>query len=128
MSLSTRYGIAGIGALAGLTVVQWLRENAVAQAEISTYLVGVLPNFFAAIAITFVVLSFFADQRKLATRRAAWPWFLLAAAISGAGLLGWEYIQQSSDRFVFDLHDIGATLVGLLLSGMLFETVTPRSS
>lgn len=128
MSLSTRYGIAGIGALAGLTVVQWMRENAVAQAEIATYLVGVLPNFFAAMAITFVVLSFFVDQRKLASRRAAWPWFLLAAAISGAGLLGWEYIQQSSDRFVYDLHDIGATLVGLLLSGVVFGVVTPRSS
>lgn len=128
MNLSTLYGIAGIGALAGLTVVQWVRENAVAQAEIATYLVGVLPNFFAAMAITFVVLSFFADQRKLASRRAAWPWFLLAAAISGAGLLCWEYIQQSSDRFVFDLHDIGATLVGLLLSGVVFGVVTPRSS
>ena len=128
MSLSTRYGIAGIGALAGLTVVQWLRENAVAQGEVAAYLLGVLPNLFAAMAITFVVLSFFADQRKLATRRAARPWFLLAVAFAGAGLLGWEYIQQSIDQFVFDLHDIGATLVGLLLSGMLFETVTPRSS
>ena len=128
MSLSTRYGIAGIGALAGLTVVQWLRENAMAQGEIAAYLLGVLPNFFAAIAITFVVLSFFADQRKLDNRRAARPWFLLAAAIAGAGLLGWEYIQQSSDRFVFDLHDIGATLVGLLLSGVVFGGVTPRSS
>lgn len=128
MSLSTRYGIAGIGALAGLTVVQWMRENAMAQGEIAAYLLGVLPNLFAAIAITFVVLSFFADQRKLASSRAAWPWFLLAAATSGAGLLGWEYIQQSSDRFVFDLHDIGATLVGLLLSGVVFGVVTPRSS
>jgi uncharacterized membrane protein len=127
MSLSTRYGIAGIGALAGLTVVQWLRENAMAQGEIAAYLLGVLPNFFAAIAITFVVLSFFADQRKLSTRRSVRPWFLLAAVIAGAGLLGWEYIQQSSDRFVFDLHDIGATLVGLLLSGVVFGVVTPRS-
>jgi uncharacterized membrane protein len=128
MSLSTRYGIAGIGALAGLTVVQWLREDAAVQAEVAVYLLGVLPNLFAAMAITFVVLSFFADQRKLATRRAAGPWFLLAAAIAGAGLLGWEYIQQSSDRFVFDLHDIGATLVGLLLSGVVFGAVTPRGS
>ena len=61
MKLSTRYGAVGIAALAALTAVQWLRENGQSKGEIPAYLLGVLPNLFAAIAITFVVLSFFAD-------------------------------------------------------------------
>jgi hypothetical protein len=127
MSLSTRYGIAGIGALAALTAVQWLRENGYAHDDVSGYLLGVLPNLFAAVAITFVVLSFCTDQRKLTARDSARPWFLISAAISGVGLIGWEVIQRSSGRFVFDFHDIGATLVGLVLSAALFHMVTPAT-
>jgi hypothetical protein len=126
MAFSMRYGIAGIGALAALTSVQWLRENGYAHGEAPGYLLGVLPNLFAAIAITFVVLSFCADQRKLTTYDGARPWFLLSAAIAGVGLIGWEVIQRSSGRFVFDYHDIGATLLGLVLSGAVFHLVTPR--
>jgi len=127
MALSTRYGIAGIGALAALTVVQWLRENGYAHGEVPGYLLGVLPNLFAAVAITFVVLSFCTDQRKLTAYGTARPWFLLSAAIAGVGLIGWEVVQRSSGRFVFDEHDIGATLVGLVLSAALFHLVTPAT-
>lgn len=127
MKLSTRYGAVGIAALAALTAVQWLRENGYSHGEIPGYLLGVLPNLFAAVAITFVVLSFFADQRKLSHSRNAIPWFLLSATISGAGLTAWEYIQRSSGRFVFDLHDIAATIMGLALSVVVFLLVTPRA-
>jgi len=126
MSLSTRYGVAGIGALAALSAVQWLRENGYAHGEVSGYLLGVLPNFFAAVAITFVMLSFCTDQRKLTGTRSALPWFLVSAGTAGVGLIGWEFIQSTSHRFVFDLHDIGATLAGLVLSGVVFLLVTPR--
>jgi hypothetical protein len=51
----------------------------------------------------------------------------MSAAIAGVGLIGWEVIQRSSGRFVFDLHDIGATLVGLVLSGVVFHLVTPAT-
>lgn len=127
MKLSTRYGAVGIAALAALTAVQWLRENGYAHGDLPGYLLGVLPNLFAALAIAFVVLSFFSDQRKLTDSRNATPWFLLAATISGAGLTGWEYIQRTSGRFVFDLHDIAATIVGLALSVVFFLLVTPRA-
>jgi hypothetical protein len=127
MALSTRYGVAGIGALAALTAVQWLREHGYAHGEVSGYLLGVLPNLFAAVAVTFVVLSFCTDQRKLTACPSARPWFLMSAAIAGVGLIGWEVIQRSSGRFVFDLHDIGATLVGLVLSGVVFHLVTPAT-
>jgi len=128
MTLSTRYGVAGIAALAALTIVQWLRENGYAHGDVSGYLLGVLPNLFAAVAITFVVLSFLADQLKVNGYRAAGRWFLASSVISGAGLVGWEFIQRTSGRFVFDIDDIGATVVGLVLSGVLFHLVTPRSS
>jgi apolipoprotein N-acyltransferase len=127
MKLSTRYGAVGIAALAALTAVQWLRESGHSEGEIPAYLLGVLPNLFAAIAITFVVLSFFADQRKLTHSRNATPWFLLAATISGAGLTAWEYFQRTSDSLVFDLHDIAATIVGVALSIVFFLLVTPRA-
>lgn len=127
MKLSTRYGVAGIAALAALTGVQWLRENGYSRGDVDGFLLGVLPNLLAAIAITFVVLSFGADQRKLDGYRAAIPWFVGSAAIAGAGLIVWEIIQRTSGNFVFDVYDIGATLVGLVVSWVVFDFVTPRA-
>jgi hypothetical protein len=127
MKLSVRYGTAGIVALAALSGVHWLRAIGFSQGEASGYLLGVLPNLCAAVAITFVVLSIWADQQKLIEYHTARRWFLIAAAIAGVGLLGWEVVQRSSDRFVFDSHDIAATLAGLALSGAIFHLVTPRT-
>jgi hypothetical protein len=128
MKLSTRYGIAGITALAALSVVQWLRGVEFSRGEVSDYLLGVLPNLCAAVAITFVVLSIWADQQKLIEYRAARLWFFIAAATAGAGLIGWEVVQRTSDNFVFDGNDIGATLAGLVLSGAFFHLVTPHGT
>ncbi len=128
MKLSTRYGIAGLAALASLTAVQWLRENKLSSSAVSDYLLGVAPNLCAAIAITFVFLSILADQKKLTEHRSARRSFLFAAALAGAGLLGWEVVQRTSDNFVFDSNDIGATLAGLALSGVIFHLVTPRAA
>ena len=128
MKLSTRYGIAGIAALATLTGVQWLREMKLPHDEVSDYLLGVLPNFCAALAITFVLLSILADQLKLNGTPAARRWFLFSAAVAGVGLLGWEAFQRTSDNFVFDYNDVGATLVGLVLSYFVFRLVTPHTT
>jgi len=72
MKLSVRYGTAGIVALAALSGVHWLRAIGFSQGEVSGYLLGVLPNLCAAVAITFVVLSIWADQQKLIDQR--WRW------------------------------------------------------
>lgn len=124
MGVSARFGLAGIGALALLTAVHWLRGLALSPPPLGDYLLGVLPNFAAAIAITFVVMSGWSDQNRKAdfasTRRA----FLVSAAISGAGLLSWEFFQKTSDRLVFDTHDVGVTLVGLGAAGVLFHALT----
>jgi hypothetical protein len=128
MKLSTRYGMAAIAALAALTLVQWLRENRVLSGPLADYGLGVAPNLFAAIAITFVLISIRADQRKLTDNRSALVPFLISAAVAGAGLAGWELIQRTSDRFVFDGQDLAATLAGLGLSWLIFQLVTPRTA
>ncbi len=128
MKLSTRYGITGVAALAALSVVQWLRGIARSHSEVSDYLLGVSPNLCAAVAITFVTLSVWADQQKWIGRRVARRWFLFSAAFAGFGLVGWEVIQRTSDKFIFDGDDIGATIAGLALSAAVFELVTPRTT
>lgn len=128
MRRSTRYGLAGIGALALLSLVHWLRGRPVSGEPIPTYLLGVVPNLAAAIAITFVLLSIWADQNKDAPYSAARRWFLVFAALSACGLLAWEIVQRTSARFVFDPHDVGATLVGIGAAALIFLAITPSTT
>lgn len=124
MSVFARYGLSGIGALGLLTAVHWLRGLAFLPSPLGDYLLGILPNFAAAIAIAFVALSIWSDQNRDADFASTKRAFLFTAAMSGAGLLAWEFFQQTSDRLVFDPHDIGATLVGLGAAGLLFHALT----
>lgn len=126
MKMPTRYGLVGIGALSLLSIVHWVRDMAPPMSATSAYLLGVTPNFAAAIAIVFVLMSIWADQKRGSNLAAATLAFLACAAVSGLGLLGWEFIQKTSRRFTFDPHDAGATLVGLLVAGLLFYALTPR--
>jgi hypothetical protein len=125
MRLSTRYGLIGIGALGLLAAVHQLRGMERSPQPTSDYLIGVLPNFAAAIAITFVLLSIWSDQNPDAGFTSAKRPFLLCSSISGFGLLAWELFQKTSSRLVFDPHDVGATLVGLGAAGMLFYILRP---
>ena len=127
MKASTRYGFLGIGALSLLSLVHWLRETPAWQRPVGSYLLGVTPNLTAAIAITFVLLSIWADQRPGARFAQSARAFVLCAAISGLGLLGWELFQKTSNRFVFDPQDVGATFVGIGVASLLFYFLTPRS-
>ena len=126
MQPAMRYGLAGIGALALLSLVQWLREQHLQPGPLGQYLLGVTPNFAAAIAITFVLLSAWTDQRRTAAETAPWRRFAICAAISGFGLTGWELVQRTSGRFVFDLNDILATLLGIGAAALLFRAITPE--
>lgn len=128
MRASTRYGMVGIAALALLTSVHWLRDQALASSTAHDYLLGVLPNFAAAIAITFVLLSIWSDQKHEAGFAETKSVFFACAGTSGSGLLAWEFVQISSDKFMFDLHDIGATLVGLALASLIFSAITPSAT
>ncbi|MGZ8284149.1 MAG: hypothetical protein ACXW27_03260 [Allosphingosinicella sp.] len=126
MRLFTRYGLAGMGALALLSLVHWLRGIAMFRRSTVDYLLGVLPNFAAAIAIAFVLLSIWADRNRDSTFEAARRAYFACASISGLGLMGWEVFQKTSNRLVFDPHDVGATLVGIGMASLLFYRLTPR--
>ncbi|WP_373476815.1 hypothetical protein [Sphingorhabdus sp.] len=128
MKLSTRYGLVGIGALALLSGIDWLRERQMRLEPVSEYLMGVTPNFAAAIAISFVLMSIWADQTRNANFAAARYWFFVCATVSALGLFGWELFQRTSERLVFDAHDILATLVGTGTATVIFYMVTPRNA
>lgn len=128
MRISTRYGLSGLAALSLLSGVHWLRDRGIWPGTVGQWFAGVTPNFAAAIAITFVLLSIWADQKggveySLLRRR-----FLVCASISGAGLLAWELIQMTNRRFVFDTFDILATLCGIAISVLLFQVITPKGT
>ena len=126
MKLSTRYGLVGIGALCALSLVHWGRESQYHGAETVLYLMGVLPNVAAAIAIPFVLLSIWADQNQSASYAIARRSFVVVALGTGVGLIGWEFIQQTSRTLVYEIHDIGATFLGLGVSCLLFTLLTPK--
>ena len=122
-----RYGLVAIGALGALSLVHWGRRAHYDGPEIALYLMGVLPSALAAIAIPFVSLSIWADQNESASYAAARRSFVVVTLGAGVGLVAWEFIQQSSRKLVFDVHDIGATVVGLGVAFLLFAMSTPRT-
>ena len=121
-----RYGLVAIGALSLLSLVHWVRDRQLLLEPVSAYLVGVVPNFAAAIAIRFVLLSIWTGQLRNPDFRAARNRFFTVALISGLGLVGWELFQITSSRLVFDTHDLLATLVGIGTAALLFYTITPQ--
>jgi hypothetical protein len=126
MKLSTRYSLVGMAALGTLSLVHLGRKSHYDGSEIVLYLMGVLPNVAAAIAIPFILLSIWADQNQRASYSAARRSFVLVTLVAGVGLIAWEFIQQSSRTLVFDTHDIGATILGLGIGGLLFTLLTPK--
>jgi hypothetical protein len=129
MTLSTRYGLVGIGALGVLSIVHWGREVPYDWPDVVLYLMGVLPNLAAAIAIPFVLLSIWADRKPAAaTYRDARRTFVGLTLFAAVGLIAWEFVQQSSRTLVFDPNDIGATVLGLGVGWLLFTLSTPKAN
>ena len=126
MKLSMRYGLVGIFALGVLSLVHWSRKSQYDGPAAADFLIGVLPNLAAAIAIPFVLLSIWSEQRPVTTYRAARQTFFLLTLFAGLGLIAWEFVQRSSRTLVFDLYDMGATILGLGAGWLLFILLTPR--
>ena len=123
MKLSTRFGLIGLGGLALLSAVQWARQHHLQQGAVLTYVIGVGPNFAAAIAITFVLVAAWLDMRPAADPAAVGRRFRISAAVSALGLIGWECVQMTSHALVFDWQDVVATLAGIVVSTVLFRMV-----
>ena len=128
MKLSTRYALVAISALAILSLVHWGRASKYDGAELVIYLMGVLPNVAAAIAIPFVSLSIWADQKQRLSYAAARRIFVASTLLAGVGLIGWELLQLSSRNLVYDTNDIAATLVGLGMGSLFFMLLTPKDA
>ena len=124
---STRYGLVGIAALALLSCVHWIRGLSGELVPVVAYLVGVLPNVVAAIAIPFVFMGIIADQKKDAPPTTIQRWFYASVITSCFGLLGWELIQRTSDRLIFDFNDLLATVVGSIIACAIFFAITPTT-
>ena len=124
---STRYGLVGIAALALLSCVHWIRGLSGELVPAVAYLVGVLPNVVAAIAIPFVFMGIIADQKKDAPPTTIQRWFYASVITSCFGLLGWELIQRTSDRLIFDFNDLLATVVGSMIACAIFLAITPTT-
>lgn len=125
MKLSTRFGLVGLCGLALLSAVQWARQHHLQRGTVLTYVIGVGPNFAAAIAITFVLLAAWLDTRPVADAAAVGQRFRLSAAVSALGLIGWECVQMTSHALVFDWQDVLATLAGIAVSAVLFAVLRP---
>jgi len=126
MKRSTRYGLVGIGALALLSLVHRLREVHAEVPPIASFLIGVMPNVAAAIAMPFVFIGIWAEQHPDAATATLWRWFLAAEIVSFAGLIAWELLQLGPTGLVFDVNDLAATLVGTMIALALFRGMTPR--
>ena len=113
--------------MGALSLVHWGRTLQYEWPEIVLYLMGVLPNVAAAIAIPFVLLGIWADQKPAATDQAARRSFVILTLVAGVGLIAWEFIQRSSRSLFFDYHDIAATIFGLVVAWLLFVLLTPRT-
>lgn len=115
------WGWIAFGAL-GLMVLSlelrdgFLRDLAPVEFEPVAVLLGVAPNLFAIGLGVFGALTFFFprrvsidDPRRLRLRNAA---FAALAVLGMGGLVGWEFVQESSTLFVFDPSDLLATAAG----------------
>lgn len=126
MRVSTRHAMVGLVSLAILSLVHWYRKQHYGTPEFVQYIVGIAPNFLAAIAMPFVLLSMWTERDPVpivSTRRNR---FLILTGITGIGLVAWEYMQRSSRTLVFDYHDIGATVAGLAVAWLIFVFLNTR--
>ena len=124
MKTATRLAFVGLGALALLSAVHWARAQHFEGPPLLLYLLGVLPSFAAAIAIPFVVLGMWLESSPVSsytTLRKRFIWIMLAA---GAGLILWEFGQQSSRALFFDPDDLVATVVGLVVGWTIFGLIS----
>jgi amino acid transporter len=126
MRLSTRHAFVGIVSLAILSLVQWYRKHSFESPILVHYIVGILPNFLAAIAIPFVFFSLWTEHDPVSIDSARRYRFLVLAAITGIGLVAWEHMQRSSRTLVFDYHDIGATIAGLAVAWLIFVLLNTK--
>jgi glycopeptide antibiotics resistance protein len=102
--------------LALLSATHWARGAIRTPGSALGFALGVLPNFAAGFAMPLILASLLPAASGTPVPRSARRRFLFLLAFTTLGLVAWEVIQSRSDRFVFDLNDIAATLLGAMLA------------
>lgn len=125
---ASRLSLAGMAGLALLSGTHWARESLQHPGASLAYLLGVLPNLAAGQAMPLILASLMPSISGAPPAPDAPRRFLLVLSFTTLGLFTWELIQTRSDRFYFDLHDLGATVVGALVAHTAWRWLRPTRS
>lgn len=91
------------------------------------YVMGVMPNLAAAFAMPLVLASFFRRTSEHPSAARSVHAFLITLLFTAVGLCTWEVVQARSERFWFDVHDLGATGLGSLLAYLGYRWLVWRT-
>lgn len=98
------------------SISSYIRPNYTGQNEYIKYLLGIAPNFFPAIGIPALILAIILQNESSKPESKLYKYRnLIAVSISTTGLIAWEFVQTTSRKLIFDVHDILWTLIGSLI-------------
>ena len=121
LNLPSRLSAIGLIGLAALSATHWLRDNLDARGPFQSFALGVMPNMAAAFAMPLILASFTTHTSSTQTATSSRLRFLGILMFTTLGLCGWEFIQARSNRFVFDVYDLLATVLGSALAYQAFS-------
>ncbi len=121
MTHATKHAFTGMTALAVLSLGHWARAAGVFASPLATFILGVLPNVAAAVAIPSITAGALADMRKDRQVPIDLRTFTMLNLGSVAGLVAWEFVQRGSLSLRFDPADLAATFVGAAVAQWVFS-------
>jgi hypothetical protein len=127
LELPQRLSATGMIGLAALSVTHWLRENVSDPEPVVAFALGVMPNVAAAFAMPLILAGFSPRTSRAPVTEASRFAYLGVLSLTTFGLWGWELIQARSERLVFDVFDILATVFGSVLAYIAFGWHARRS-
>lgn len=110
----------GMIGLALLNVTQWARVNISISNSLFQFLLGVSPNVAAGYAMPLILASFVPKVVKNTNEGESRKVFSFVSIFTTLGLIIWEFIQIDSKDFYFDINDIVATFIGVLLAFLVY--------
>jgi len=106
--------------------VRILRHDVSEYSSGFKYLLGIAPNFGAALAILFGIEIYYTILiKKLKVMNCSFKEFGLIALVTFLGLALWELLQFLFWAYPIDVYDIMATVAGIVFSILLF-LITPN--
>jgi hypothetical protein len=121
MTHATKHALTGMTALAVLSLGHWARAAGMFSSPVATFILGVLPNVAAAVAIPFITAGALADMRKDRQVPIDRRTFTMLNLGSVAGLVAWEFVQRGSLSLRFDPADLVATVAGAAVAQWAFR-------